>query len=124
MIELAQASAATPPVWVSVVLAVIAGLVAVGVALAPAVVEKVKRGKTADVATPKTPAADGSIDLVAKAFEDLREERDEAQAARDRIAVELAAALKSNAQKDIDLVRAEARIDRLQAELDRRRGVS
>jgi hypothetical protein len=118
------APAAGPP-WLAVVLAVCSLIGVVGVALAPALVEKVKRGKRDEpkVAASTEPAAlptptvvqrtDQALDLVGAAMEDAHRERDEAQAKRDEALGENKRLVKKNAGLELENVKLRALIYRL-----------
>lgn len=114
IVYLAQASATGPP-WLAIVLAAIATLSAIGVAVAPALVERVKRGRTPAIPSPTTQSsADGSVDLVREALTDARNERDEAQEDAKVLTRELAAANRAIAERDIAIARRDARIEVLE----------
>lgn len=76
----AEASSAGPP-WVAIVLAVIALLSAVGVALAPAFVERIRqRGRSEDSpAAAPVRSADLALEMVERALRDAWQQRDEAE---------------------------------------------
>lgn len=112
VLYLAQAAAAGPP-WLAIALAAIATLSAVGVASAPALVERVKRGKTPTPATATPPAIEGSVNLVQDAFDDVRRERDEAQDEARNLAAQLTAANRVIAERDIEIAKLAARVDAL-----------
>ncbi|ANZ35264.1 hypothetical protein BBK82_03415 [Lentzea guizhouensis] len=114
IVYLAQASATGPP-WLAIALAAIATLSAIGVALAPALVERVKRGHTsaASTATPPAPAVEGSVDLVREALADARRERDEAQQEAKDLSRELTNAHREIAERDVVIARRDAQIEAL-----------
>lgn len=112
LVYLAQAASTGPP-WLAIALAAIATLSAVAVALAPALVERAKRGHTTTVPATTQPASEGSVDLVREALADARQERDEAQAEVKDLGKQLAAAQREIAQRDIEIARQGARIEQL-----------
>lgn len=112
-VYLAQTSATGPP-WLAIALAVIATLSAVGVASAPALVERAKRGKaTPSAAAVAAPTVDGSVDLVRKALDDAWRERDGAQGEAKEAARQLTAAHRVIAERDVEIARLTGRIDAL-----------
>lgn len=120
IVYLAQAATTGPP-WLAIALAAIATLSAIGVALAPALVERVKRGRT-PAATPSATtqsSADGSVDLVREALTDVRRERDEAQDEAKELTRELAAANRAIAERDVSIAKRDARIEALETLLAR-----
>lgn len=120
MLIAADAAPAAGPPWLAVVLAVVSLIGVVGVALAPALVEKIKRGKpkeetkasavSAESAALPTPAVvqrtDQALDLVGAAMVDAQHERDEAQAKAERFA-------KAKAKVDLENAQLRALIYRL-----------
>lgn len=121
VVFLTQAAATGPP-WLAIVLAAIGVLSAVGVALAPAVVEKVKRGANPPAAGATTPpAVEGSVDLVREAMTDLRSERDEAQLRAERLTEQLEEARLQIGVLQVELARRDARIETLLDRLGRGR---
>jgi hypothetical protein len=86
VIEAAEASSAGPP-WLAILLAVIALLSAVAVALAPAVVERIRQRAAAKAEKPAAPAqsADLALGMVDLALRDAWRQRDEAEQRADRL---------------------------------------
>jgi hypothetical protein len=122
VVYVAQAASTGPP-WLAIVLAGIALLSAVGVAAAPALVERVKqRGAQppAPATTPAPPpAVEGSVDLVREAIDDLRRERDEAQDEAVRLREELAQERAQSALKDVQIAELRLRNEYLVMRLGR-----
>jgi hypothetical protein len=113
VIYTAQAATTGPP-WLAIALAAIAGVVALGVALAPAAVERVKRSTRPEAAsTPTPPAVESSVDLVREAIDDARREREEAQIEAKRLAAEVAEVRRESAAKDVLLAEQRMRIEHL-----------
>lgn len=89
MIEVAEASAGGPP-WLAIALAVIALASTAAVALAPALVERIRQRGTnkdeppAPSAAP-SPAADLALGMVEQALRDAWQQRDEAEARAERM---------------------------------------
>lgn len=123
MLLAADAVAAAGPAWVAVVAAALASIGVIATAFAPALVEKVKRGKpkedpkdepkaaasTEPTALP-TPTVvqrtDQALDLVGAAMADAHRERDEAQGETRRL-------VKANAKLALENVQLRALIYRL-----------
>lgn len=123
---LAQAASTGPP-WLAIVLAAIALLSAVGVALAPALVERVKRGKPAidtpdKAALPAPPSAAGAVDLTGEALRDAWAERDEAQRRAEELQKDLTAARAEITDLRVTVARKDARIEALESLLGGRFG--
>lgn len=115
MLLAADAAPAAGPPWLAVVLAVVSLIGVVGVALAPALVEKVKLGKpkeqakdeakkaaSAEPSALPTPTVvqrtDQALDLVGVAMADAHHERDEAQTDNRRLVKENTKLLRENGQ--------------------------
>jgi hypothetical protein len=118
LVYLAQAASTGPP-WLAIALAGIATLSAVGVAMAPALVERVKRGRVPAAPAATQPASEGSVDLVREALADARQERDEAQAEVKDLGKQLAAAQREVALRDVEIAKQAARIEHLTDRLGR-----
>jgi hypothetical protein len=123
VVYLAQAAATGPP-WLAIVLAGFALLSALGVALAPAAIERVKRGKASTEAAAITspsasPSAAGAVDLTGEALRDAWAERDEAQRRADRLQKDLTAARAENTDLKVQMARKDARIEWLESVVGR-----
>lgn len=116
VVHLAQAASTGPP-WLAIVLAIIALCGTAIVAVGPAISERAKRHKTSTPAIAATPAAEGSVDLVREAMDDIRGEREQAQEEARQLSQQLTAARREVADRDVEIAKRDLRIQHLELQV-------